>query len=366
MLKLREKILNSVKPFIALPLAGLDLSDTSVKFIKFGSSRSGLTFDFWGEFELALGLIEKGEIKDEAGLVKFLSSWFAKEGWRLRQVFFVASLPEEKSFLRMIQLPKIKQEDVANAVRWEIEANIPLPIEEAVFDYEIVKPSAGELDHLDVVVTAFPRSIIDSYLRVFRGVGIKIAFLELESQAAARALASSLDGKLPRILVDMGRNRTSIIFSAGGSIVFTDTVEFGGALLEENIAKALSVDKKEAMAIKKEQGLDPTAYGGKVFLALAPALEQLKAEIKRVADYYKAHDSHVHDVGRAVDKIVLTGGDANLDGLDTYLASGLSIETQRANPFVAVEGRLNMVVPPIPQKRALGFTTAVGLALRGI
>ena len=258
----------------------MDISDLSIKYVKFGCRKNDLTFDFWGEFELPEGLIVNGEIKDETELTKLLHLWFAKESKKFRSTFFAVSLPEEKSFLSRIELPKIKKEDVANAVRWEIESNIPLSAEETIFDYEIISSPDAKEDHTDVVVTAFPRSIIDAYLKVLKGAGVKIAFLELESQAIARAVAGGFGDNQPRILVDLGRNRKSIMLFDGTSIVFTNTVALGGVIFEENISKALFISKEGASSVKKEFGLDPKANDGKLFSALLPSVTELKTEIE--------------------------------------------------------------------------------------
>ena len=100
------------------------------------------------------------------------------------------SLREEKSFFRVIQLPKVKIADIGKAIRWEIEANIPLPFEELVYDYEVVDSFDEHLDHVDVVISAFPKTIVDAYVRVLGAAGLRLACLELESQAIVRSVNS--------------------------------------------------------------------------------------------------------------------------------------------------------------------------------
>ena len=363
---LKNAILRGVEPFIRLPIGGMDISDLSVKYLVLRPRGRKLTFDFWGELILPEGLITGGEIKDESGLIKLFDSWLAKEGRQLRSNFFAVSLPEEKSFLRAVQLPKIKKEDVANAIRWEIETNIPLPAEETMFDHEIIELPSINSNHTDVVITAFPRPIIESYLRIFRKVGLGVAFLELESQAIVRAVVDNFTDTSSKIIVDLGRTRTSIILFSYGSIIFTSTIEVGGLTFEENISRALEVSKESASLIKKETGLDKRSRNGQIFSALLPAVSELGSELKRVVDYYQRRGLHVHAENSEIKEIILTGGDANLDGLDTFLGSSLRIPTTRANPFRHIESRLDVTVPPISRNRTLGFTTTVGLALRGI
>lgn len=359
----RERILRWVDRFVRLPTVGFDISDFSVKYLEFITHGDKISVGRFGELVLPEGLVVKGEIVRVEELAKLLKEWGAKEGRALCSSFFTVSLPEEKSYLRVIQLPKIKQEEVPNAIRWEIEANIPLPLDELVFDYEIVGSTENHQDHLDVAITAFPRSIVESYVRTFELAGLNLFALELESLALVRAAASDIDPAKSIIIVDIGHNRASFAFFSGGSVVFTQTNELGGKVFEENIARSLGVDRVKAALIKKEVGLNKKEYEGKVFSALLPAVSVLLDELRRSISYY--HDyAHLHEKDRNIDEILLTGGDSNLLGLDTYIGSALKIPVYRFRPFVTARNRLLPTIPPISRSQAMAFSAAIGLAMR--
>lgn len=362
---LKEKILKGVDYFIKPPVTGVDISDQAIKYLKFTAHKEKIWTDFWGTISIPEGIIVNGEIKNEEDLVKILKSWFNKEKKHLRPSLLSVSLPEEKGFLRLIQLPRVKREDIGKAIRWEIETNIPLPAEELIYDSEVIEPLEDSLNHLDLVITAFPKTIVDSYLRVFKKAGLKPAALELESQAIVRTTLADLRDKQAKIIVDLGRNRTSMIIFSGGAIIFTSTFEVGGRLLEENIAKTLKVDNEKAAALKKEVGLSKKEEDREVFNAILPAVAVIADELKKTIAYYQHHTEHSHGANKDIGEILLVGGDANLFGLETYLSSTLKIPSKLADPFAAVQKRLKCVVPPIPKNKALEFTTALGLALRG-
>ena len=107
MVSIREKIVSWADSFLRPPLLGLDISDTSIKYLKFRSGQK-LSFDAFGEIAIPPGVIVSGEIKDEEAFARVLNGWLAKEGRSLRSSFVAVSLPEEKSFSRVIQLPKVK------------------------------------------------------------------------------------------------------------------------------------------------------------------------------------------------------------------------------------------------------------------
>lgn len=364
---LREKILHAAHPFIRIPTFGLDISDRSFKYVEFEEGRGRrLAIRCFGTVEIPEGIIEGGEIKKEEEFTALFKSWRTKEGKCVRARYAIVSLPEERSFLRLIQMPKVKREEVANAVRWEIEAHIPLSLEELLYDFEIIDPLENHLDHFDVVVTAFPKKIVESYIRVLKAGEIIPAALELESQALARSVLVNLRERPAKIIIDLGRNRTGFIVFAGGSLFFTTTIELGGTTFEDNIMKALHVSREQATTLKKEMGLARKGHGGEVFEALIPPLAALRDELERTRGYYQDHAKHTHGADPAVRQIVLTGGDANLAGLDTYLASSMRIPVTRADPFAIIHSRMASPIPQIPKSQSLVYAIAIGLAMRGI
>ncbi len=364
-MSLKERLLKWAEPFLRLGTAGLDISDRSVKCLAFREDKTGVGIESWGEAEIPEGVIVNGEIKDESTLTKILQSGLGEAGKSIRRKFIAVSLPEEKSFHRMIQIPKVKKEEVEAAIRWEIESNIPLSPKEINYDYEMVEPPEKYFDHLDVVITAFPKSIIESYIRALGNAGLKLAACELEHQAIIRAAVPEPSSERARILVDLGRFRSGIVIFAGGAITFTATANLGGINFEENIAKALGVNPEKAEEIKKTVGLNKKERAGEIFSILIPAVSVLLDEIKLAIDYHQRRTAHIHGTAKPIDEILLTGGDANLLGLDTYLSGSLKIPVRIADPWAGLRNKLNPRIPPIPKNRALGFTTAIGLAMRG-
>ena len=169
-----------------------------------------------------------------------------------------------------------------------------------------------------------------------------------------------------KIVLDIGRTRTSLVLFAGEAILYTSTVDAGGLLFEQYIAKQLHVTQQEAEEIKISIGLDRNQKNGEIFAALAPAISIIGDELVRAISYYQSHTSHTHDATPTVQRILISGGDANLKGMDTYLASVLKVRVERADPFSVIKDQLSYDIPPLTRHDALAFTVAIGLALREI
>ncbi len=361
---MKQFIIHRISNLLRFPVVGLDISDRSLKFLKLAINKT-IEFEAFGETEIPEGVIIEGEIKNENALTDVLKKWKQENARHLHSSVIVASLPEEKSFVRLIQLPKVKPEEVANAIRWEIEANIPLPPDNLAYDYEVAESSAGALNHTDAVVTAFPRFIVESYTTAVKSAGLTLAALELESQAIARAVADSSRPNTARIIIDIGRTRTSIIICAGRAIIFTSTIQLGGNTFEDNISRALKVNRARAKEIKETMGLNRSSNKD-VFTALTPALSVLVDELNRIITYYEEHQEHLHGVSQTIEEILFVGGDSNLFGIDTFVASAVKVPVELGNPFINIMPRFSASFPPMQRTDLLSFATTIGLSLRTI
>lgn len=367
---MKERLEKWIEGIVRLPVAGLDVSDRRLKYAQFmprsRRAGSGLVLACIGEEEIPDGVIVNGSVEKGEAFAAALKRVGAKAGRMFRTSGMVVSLPEEKSFLRLFQTPKVGVREMAGAIRWKIEEEIPLPSEDVVYDYEQIHPSSGgDIDHYDAVVTAFPKSVVAAYVHAVKDAGLMPVALELESQAIMRAVAPCLGTDDTAIILDMGRDRTSVILFAGSIIVFTTTVPVGGHTLDMEIARMLGISEKEAAEIKSRSGFAKDAYDGKVFSAMVPSVDIIVEEMRRVTAYYQEKITHVHSGSRAVSKILLSGGGVNVPGIDTYLASAVRLPAAFADPFAGISSAMKEPVPPLPRAVALAFTSVIGLALRG-
>jgi len=383
---------------------GLDISDLSLKIVKLKKRGQFFELDSFLEEKIEPGIIKGGEIKDEKKLAEIIRESIKKvKGEKLKTNYVVASLPEEKAFLQVIQMPKIPEEDLKSAVIYEAENYIPTPLEEVYLDYQIVPPIYDHLDHLDILIAALPKKTVDPYLSALKLAGFVPKVLEIESMAIARALIKGGATTQPILLIDLGATRTSFIIFSGQSLRFTTSIPVSSTSFTEIISKNLGVTLAEAERLKIKYGLEEKIKinigdektnikkeRGKIFEALIPALIDLVQQIKRYLDYYQTHASHEHlppttfqknnsnkhkpqkvvgglpPDGKGISKIYLCGGGANLKGLCELLSLELKIPVEMGNPWVNILIKEKKEVPELSFEESLKYTTALGLALRGI
>ena len=339
---------------------GLDLSDLSLKIIQLKKGKDGLSLVNSIKEDIPAGLIEGGEIKQEKKLVAILKGALKKiKGESLRREQVVCNLPEEKVFIRVIQLPQMKKEELGQAIYWEAEAHIPLGLDEVYLDWQIIKPAVNHLDHYDILIAATPRFLVDSYLSFLKKGGFEPVILEPESVALVHALIKPNDFK-PTIIVDLGMSGTNFVIFSTLAIRFTSHIAISGQLFNQAIMKDLKVDEKRANQLKIKAGLDKTKEKGKVYRALEPLVNDLAKQIEDYIDFYHRHASHIHGPDGTISQVLLCGGDSLLLNLPSFLSRKLSLPVKLSNPLVNI-GKLSL-----SRKEALTWATALGLALRGL
>ena len=353
-------------PFKKIKSFGLDISDLSLKIAKLKEGKDGLNLASFGETEIPTGIIEGGEVKDENSLSKIIKKSLTQvHGEKLKTKYLIASLPEEKSFLDILQIPLLKEEEMEKAVRFEAENHIPLPLDEVYLDFKKIENVFNQRKYQEILIAAAPKKVVDSYLKTLKKAGLQPIAFEVECLAIVRALIKKEATTRPLLIIDFGATRTSFIIFSGRSLRFTSTIPISSYALTENIAKNLKVSLKKAEVMKKKYGL----IGKKeISDSIIPALTDLVEQIKTHLDYYHSHlpKSQIQRDGKRLEKILLCGGGANLKGLVEFLATNLKVEVELGNPWVNILKRPLRKIPELPFEKSLAYTTALGLALKAI
>jgi len=101
---------------------------------------------------------------------------------------------------------------------------------------------------------------------------------------------------------------------------------------------------------------------------MVPLLTDLTEQIKQYLNYYQSHTSHEHlpPNGKSIKKILLCGRGANLKGITDFISSSLKIQAEIANPWINILPEPLKEIPELSLEESLGYTTALGLALRAV
>ena len=336
------------------PSFGLDISDQSLKFLELVPIKNGVRMGRYGERKIPAGIIESGKIKDPKRLRDVLLALRKEVGVRFVRV----SLPEEQVYLFRLHLEKAGMENVREGIELSLEEHIPIPAQDAIFDYDLI---SQDDKGLDAQVAAIPKNVIENYLSVFRESLISVQSFELEAQAISRAVIKKGDLET-YMIVDFGQTRTGIFIVSGGVVVFTSTLDIGGMSLDDMIKKNFNITTEEADKMKRDFGLQRNVANKEIFPVLLNSVSVLRDEIVKHFLYWNTHLDEDGKSSPPIKKIILCGGDSNLIGLTEYLSVSIKCKVEVANVWVNI-ANTGKYIPDINFNKSLTFAAALGLAL---
>lgn len=337
--------------------AGVDISDSSIKWILLNPEGVGEQVQSFGEELLPEGVVVNGAIQDVAALSSVLG--------RVKEKFggvhaAHASLPEEAAYVFNMQVPpRASREQILSLIEFELPDRVPLSAGSAVYDYDFIDQNGEEIG-----VVVFSKEFTQKYVEVFSHAGLALISLELEARSIARAICADQLHDNVVMLVDFGRARSGIAILKHGVPIFSSTVGIGGEAIAVRIMKKLSITREEAQTFVDEEGL--FADGGEKTSALEIVVGGASAFADELARHYHYWDTRRNDKGERmspVGRVLLVGGSANMKGIADYIATHLKAPTEIPNVWQGV-APADDYIPPIDRKTSLQYATAIGLALR--
>lgn len=270
-------------------------------------------------------------------------------------------------------MPKMEQKELESAVLYQAENYIPLPLDKVYADFQVID-SKENLNHINVLVIAMPKTTVDSYFSCLKRSGLVPVVLEVESQSIVRVLIKNEESKSPIILVNYGKKNSNIIIFSARSIRFTSSVTASSNQITEAIAKEFSISEQEAEQIKTSFSLldkDKDEKSARIYKAIYPILEELIMQIKKYISFYKDHilqdKDFLNHTEQLTDKekIIITGGGSNLKGLSEFIEKEISIKTEIGNVLSNLKLNKKSQNNFINGKGS-SFCTSIGLAIRAV
>lgn len=335
---------------------GLDVSESSIKAMQLVAGKQGFSAHGFAKTDIPPGIIANHSIVNPDKLAGYIQKTLA-EG-KIDSKYVVASIPEAKSFVRVINLPQMDEKQIETAVPFEFEQNIPIPVDQVYFDWQILNKPA---DGYELLVTATPKDYIDSLIDVLKKLKLKPVAFELESQAAARALldADNLDSS--NLIIDISELQSSLMLVSKNELQYTSSIPIGGKTFTESIARNLGISAPEAEQAKREQGLVADSKKRNIRQAILPVLDSIVDEIRNVMRFYDEHyKNHL-----PLKEVIVCGGGAKLLGLSDYVAARLNLgATHQLSNVVLGNSLRHLAQADASKVDGLVYTTAIGLAIR--
>jgi len=340
---------------------GIDIGASSVKVVLLREENGRALLESYGELKTANYFKKTSEeVVAGAGFLRYLESDIAimlKDVMRESNITVkdaIFSVSTSAAFIMLIDFPRLPPEEINSAVPYEVKKYIPTPLTEISLDWKVIDEE--EEKNLKILFVAVPKEIINKYKRIGDLVGLEVLAVEVENFSFNRALSGR--EKTPVAIIHMGAQITNITITDGGIIRFSHNIERGSQEITRMLSHSLNIDLNRADGFKLNIGLSDRPEEKEIVDVIAPIVDSLFREILRIINSYN------RSAVKKVEKIILSGGGANLPGLVDYVTKLSGLETVRANPFSKVVYPAFM--QPILRDIGPDFSVAVGLALREI
>jgi len=327
---------------------GLDIGSQNLKIAQIEKNGKEANLLAFGSFPAPpRGLLSESEA-DLTALAEAIKKLQQEAQVKTKNV--ATALPQDKVYTKLVTFPKLSEKELKSAIKWEAEQYVPIPLDEATIDYQVIdEVKEGKKIKTEVLLVAAPKRMIEKLIRVLRAADLNPVSLETEIFALARSLVSPDSESV--LLVDLGARATDMAVVEGSQLVFTRSVPTAGEAFTRAVASNLNLDPAQAEEYKKAYGIDPKKLEGKISDVLQPLLESLVNEMEKVIRFYQSSKK------KRIKKVILAGG--------TAILPEISFEVQMGNPFARLKKNDEMMAK-IPKGLAPLYATAIGLALKKI
>ena len=350
---------------------GLDISDLTLKLIQLSKTKKGAKIQALGLANLKKGTIQNGEIINAEEFLTSLRDLLKNPQFgKIDSNKVVASLPETKTFVKLATIHK-SPNDLKNVIIKEVESDFPLAIEDVYYDWQIIKNYS---DKMLVLISAAPKKIVDQYTEILAGAGLDLVALEVEPAAICRAILPEVDSKTTTknyIVLDLGATRTGLTVYGQGSVIFTFSLPISGEKITSDVATSLKITKE--IAEKSKLLYNVSKKDEDVIKEIIN--NQLQDLTKRIYDAIEFYNQYFDAAGN-INEIILTGGGSNIKTITADLKKTTNIKTTCGNLLTNIKNEttenINKIMSDLYANKkyyksnGLEFSTAVGLALRGL
>jgi type IV pilus assembly protein PilM len=369
---------------------GLDIGTRAVRAVELKGGPGHQSVVRFGRVLMPAGAMDHGEVQNPTAVAEAIQTLWKRLRMSGKSVHI--GIANRRVVVRVIELPAMADEDLKSAIKLQAQDHIPIPLSEAVMDYEILErvDSPDGQPVVRVLVVAAERASVMPLLEAVKMAKLDAKSLELNAYPLVRALGNGSDEA--EAIVDIGAGVTTVVIHLGGRIRFTRILPtFGGDDFTAAVADGMGVETEQAETLKRQASLDLAALvRGEnsdqsvvvtpsfsdssleeehstvavessqrgVAQMMEPVLQRFVSEVRGSVDFYTSQPGAAN-VGR----VVLTGGGSMLGGLSDAITNALGITADVGHPFARVPmGSMNVSADQTNVAERY-MSVALGLAL---
>lgn len=349
---------------------GLDVGTHAITAAELRLGRGGqTTVSRFGQVAIKPGAVVGGEVVDSAEVSAAIKRLWREAGFSSKRV--VVGVGNQRVVVRPTEMPAMNDEDLRSAVEFQAQELIPIPLEEAVLDYQVLERFISDEgdEMLRVLIVAAQRGMVDGLIGAVSGAGLEATMVDLVPFALLRSLVDlsgfeelDVNDAMGEAIISVGAGVTTVVVHEFGIPRFIRIVGIGSNEVTQAIADELDISLDEAEGYKRQVSLgltnDPPSQTAKsvVERRVSSFVEELQGSLE-----FHTSQTNSAPLGR----VIITGGGRRVPGLADKLGKAVSAPVVVGAPFGRIElGRTNLSPEQLREAEDLA-AVAIGLAMAG-
>ena len=339
------------------PLVGLDIGSSSVKAIELKKKGSGYELVNLGMEPLGQDTVVDGAIMDALSVSQAIEKIFTEHKIKVKDV--ATGVSGHSVIVKKITIAAASEAEVANAIYYEAQQNVPFDLADVFKDYQILGPDASG-NGFDVMLVAVKREKVLNHTNVLNQAGKTPVVLDIDAFALQNAFEASYEPPpdLMAALLNVGASIMNINIVRNGVPLFTRDVSVGGNQYTDTLQKELDLSYEDAEKLKQGKEL-PNVSADQKTPHIRSVTEILLLEIQKTFDYFRQTASTEN-----IQHIYLAGGTARIESFSDALKEEFNIAVEIMNPFQKMSINSSKFDVSYINEIAPRMAVAVGLALR--
>ncbi len=347
--------------FDTSPIVGLDIGSSAVKVLMLVKHGDRIKVEKYGFELLEPGVVQEKAIVDREKVIAAIKSAMLKAGVNTKRV--CVSIPSSQAITKVIKMgADLNDKDIGSEIELESGKYIPYPLTEVNFDYTVIGPVENVEGMVNVLLIASKTENVANAASLIIEAGLVAAIVDVDSYAMMRAfelVTKRLPGQGKNKVIaifDIGATMTTLTILDKGNVVYAREQAFGSHQLIEEIQNIYGLNHEEAIQALKYENLPKDFYPE----ILEPFKQSVAQQISRFCQFFFSAGEY-----NSIDYIFLTGGGANIFGLETVVQNKLQVKTFIANPFaeMVLDAQISK---DVFKDASLRLMKCAGLALRNI
>ncbi len=344
----------------ATKIIGVDIGSNSIKALLLSKSSNGYKVENITTLAIPKGVVVDNAITDlqvVGDLIKKVKKQFSKSG----ADHAAAAVSGSGVIMKTIYMNAVKNdEELESQIEIEAENLIPYPLDEVSLDFEVIRKNEVDKEKIDVLLVASRTELVQARVQALEFGRFKAKVIDVEGYVLGRTIElvkhqlSEKEYQQPIALVDVGASMLTVAIVVEGQTVFVKEQAFGGDQYTQSIVSYYGMSMMEAEQAKVNNEL-PRNY---IFEVLSPFQIALTQQLKRMLQMFSSGKND-----NSVVKILLSGGCAKIDGLDSAIQEELKIPCELSKPFTHCEVEKSIDFDLL-NKTGTNYMMACGLALR--